>query len=402
MNTFGHRLATGLRDLDAEGLARVLRRVDGAQGPRVVLDGREVVLLSSNNYLGLADHPRIREAAARAARDFGAGAGASRLISGHMTLHEAFEERIRRFKGSQAALLFSTGYMANVAVLSTLAGPGDLILSDALNHASLIDGCRLSRAEVRVFTHRDPADLRTKLADRERFGTVLIATDGVFSMDGDVAPLPAYVDIAGEYDAALIVDDAHGVGALGPGGRGTVAHFGLEGEVEVVVGTLGKALGVFGAYVTGSALLRRYLVNRARSFIFTTAPPPAVAAAAIAALDVLETEGPTLLARLWENVRHWREGLRGLGVETLDSETQILPILTGDNRTTMEISEHLLKRGVYAQGIRPPTVPAGLGRLRTTVMATHTRADLDLALEALAEVRVPLVEARDRYRSGVR
>jgi len=382
--------------LDAAGLGRHLRTVDGAQGPRVRLDGREVVMMSSNNYLGLADHPEIREAAARAARTLGAGAGASRLISGHMRLHAECEERIAAFKGAPAALVFSTGYMANVGVLASVVGAGDLILSDALNHASMIDGTRLSKAEVRVFAHADPDAVRAALTDRERYRNVLIATDGVFSMDGDVAPLAEYARIAREHDASLYVDDAHGVGTVGPGGRGSPHAAGVEDEVDIVMGTLGKALGGFGAYVTGSPTLRAYLVNRARSFVFTTAPPPAQLAAAIAADDVLERDGAALIGRLCDNVAYWRAGLETLGADTLGSTTNIVPILTGDNRTTMEVCEQLLKAGVYAQGIRPPTVPEGMGRLRTTVMATHTRADLDLALGALEDVRDVLVRAADR------
>lgn len=400
MSNLDDILTERLAALEAAGLGRALRVVDGVQGPRVRLDGREVVMMSSNNYLGLAGHPAVAEAAARAAREYGAGSGASRLISGHMRLHEAVEERLRRFKGAGAALLFSTGYMANTGVIAALVGPGDLVLSDELNHASLIDGCRLSRATVRVYAHLDSEDLETKLADRKEFGQAIVVTDGVFSMDGDLAPLPALASLARRNDAWLLVDDAHGVGVLGPGGRGTPEHLGVAGGIDVIIGTLGKALGCFGAYATGSQTLKRYLINRARPFVFTTSPPPAVLGAVLGALDVLETEGPALRARLWENVRYYREGLARIGAETFGSETHIQPILTGENRETMQVCEHLLKCGVHAQGIRPPTVPAGLGRLRTTVMATHDRGDLDRVLNALDEVRAPLLAARDRYRSA--
>ena len=375
-------LQARLDELRELGLYRRTRVVSGPQGPRVVLDGRSVLLLCSNNYLGLADHPRVREAAADAAMRWGAGAGASRLVSGTMTIHRRLEERLADFKGTEAAVLFGSGYLANLGVIGALAGERDgLVLSDELNHASIVDGCRLARAQTAVYRHNDVEHLGALLR-AEAGRPAVIVTDSVFSMDGDVAPLAELVDAARAHGAALVVDEAHGSGCCGPGGRGAVAEAGLEGQVDVVVGTLGKALGSYGAYAACSATTARWLVNRARSLIFSTAPPPPAVAAALAALDVLEAE-PERVRRLRDNADALRTELAREGFDTAGSTTQIVPLVVGEASTAMAMCEAALERGVFAQAIRPPTVPAGTSRLRLAVMATHTRDELRAAAGAL-------------------
>jgi len=377
-------LATALEEITGQTLYRRLRPIYGAQSPRVKIEGREVVLLSSNNYLGLADHPALRDAAAEALGRYGCGAGASRSIAGTMEPHKALEERIARFKGCEAALLFNTGYMANVGLLTTLVDEGDLILSDELNHASIVDGCRLSRAEVWVYRHRDMDHLE-ELLQRSVHRRRLIVTDGVFSMEGTIAPLPSIRELADRYGALVMVDDAHATGVLGQGGRGTAEHFGMRDKIEIQMGTLGKALGGFGAYVAGTRDLIDYLINCCRTFIYTTALPPAVAAMALAALEIVERE-PQRRARLWENAGHFKAGLEQLGFDTGASETPFCPVLIGANALTMEADRRLMAHGVFLQGIRPPSVPPQRSRLRAAVMATHTKEDLDYALEALRKV----------------
>ena len=366
--------AERLRELDEGGLRRRLRLVEGPQGPRVVLDGRPVLLLCSNNYLGLAEHPQVREAAAEAALRWGAGAGASRLISGNMEVHRRLEERLAAFKGYEAALLFGSGYMANVGAIAALAGRGGVVFSDELNHASIVDGCRLARAETFVYRHGDVEHLAWGLRRAGGRGS-LIVTDGVFSMDGDLAPLPELARLAREHGCRLMVDEAHATGAIGPGGRGSVAAADLGAEVDLVVGTLGKALGSYGAYVCAGAELTEYLLPAARPFVFSTAPPPPVAAAALAALELLEAE-PGRPARLQVNAASLREALAAEGLDTGGSQTQIVPLAVGEPEAAMELCERLLERGVFAQGIRPPTVPPGSSRLRFSVMATHEPAEL--------------------------
>jgi glycine C-acetyltransferase/8-amino-7-oxononanoate synthase len=348
-----------------------------------VLAGRPVLLLCSNDYLGLAAHPRVREAAAEAALRWGAGAGASRLISGNMEPHHLLEERLAAFKGYEAALLFGSGYLANVGAISALAGPGEVVFSDELNHASIVDGCRLARAETFVYRHGDVEHLAWGLREGEGRGS-LIVTDGVFSMDGDVAPLEDLTRLARNHGCRLMVDEAHATGALGPGGRGSVAAAGLSGEADLVVGTLGKALGSYGAYVCASAELREYLLNTARSFIFSTALPPPALAAALAALELLEAE-PELVQRLNANAAALREGLAAEGLAAGGGESQIVPLEVGDAAATMELCERLLERGVFAQGIRPPTVPEGSSRLRFSVMATHEETELREAARLAGE-----------------
>jgi glycine C-acetyltransferase/8-amino-7-oxononanoate synthase len=372
-----------LDELHELGLARRTRLVSGPQGPRVVLDGKPVLLLCSNNYLGLADHPAVREAAADAAMRWGVGAGASRLVSGTMTIHRRLEERLAAFERRQAALLFGSGYLANAGVISALARRGDVVFSDELNHASIVDGCRLSRADVFVYDHADLEHLEWGLREASGRGA-LIVTDGVFSMDGDVAPLAELAELAARHDVRLVVDEAHGTGTLGPGGRGAVADAGVEDGVDAIVGTLGKALGSYGAYVACDKRMATYLVNAARSFVFSTAPPPPAVAGALAALSLLEAE-PRRVERLQANAAVLREQLAQEGFAIADGRTQIVPLVIGEADATMRVCEQALERGVFAQGIRPPTVPAGTSRLRLAVMASHGKSELRDAAHALAQ-----------------
>jgi glycine C-acetyltransferase/8-amino-7-oxononanoate synthase len=370
-------VAARLDELRDRGLHRRLRLVSGPQGPRVLLGGRPVLLLCSNNYLGFADHPKVRGAAAEAAMRWGAGAGASRLISGNMEPHRNLESRLAEFKGYEAALLFGSGYLANTGTIAALAEKGEVVFSDALNHASIVDGCRLSRAETFVYRHRDLEHLAWGL-EQAQGRPALIVTDGVFSMDGDVAPLPELLELARRHRCRLMVDEAHATGTVGPGGRGSVAAAGLSDEVDVVVGTLGKALGSYGAYVCASAETVEFLVNAARPFVFSTALPPASAAAALAALELLYAS-PHRVERLQENAVALRAALVAEGLDPGDSETQIVPLEVGEAERTMQLCELVLERGVFAQGIRPPTVPEGSSRLRFTVMATHRAGELERA-----------------------
>src|SRR4051812_7930274 len=372
-----------LEDLRDRGLYRRLRMVSGPQGPRVLLDGDPVLLLCSNNYLGLADHPRVREAAADAAMRWGVGSGASRLVSGNMTVHRRLEEQLALFKGTSACVLFGSGYLANTGVIGTLAHEGDVVFSDELNHASIVDGCRLARAETFVYDHCDMEHLEWGLREAGGRGA-LIVSDGLFSMDGDVAPLEEIVELAQRYDSRVMVDDAHGMGTIGPGGRGSVADAGLEDEVDVVVGTLGKSLGSYGAYVCCDKPMAKWLVNSARTLIFSTAlPPPAVAGAA-AALDIL-VEQPGRVDKLRRNAEAMRDAFGDLGLDCGESETHIMPLVVGAADAAVAASERSLEEGVFAQAIRPPTVPEGTSRLRIAVMASHTRSELRLAARTLAQ-----------------
>jgi 8-amino-7-oxononanoate synthase len=370
---FSERLA----ELESSGLRRRLRLIEGPQGPQVLLDGQPVLLLCSNNYLGLADHPRLRRAAADAALSLGTSAGASRLISGSMSIHAELEARLAEFKSTEAALLFGSGYLANTGTIAALARRGEVVFSDELNHASIIDGCRLARAETFVYRHADTEHLEWGLR-RAAARAALIVTDGVFSMDGDIAPLPGLAELARRHDCRLLVDEAHATGCIGPGGRGSVAAAGLAGEVDVIVGTLGKALGGYGAYVCGSTELMDFLVNSARPFIFSTAPPPPAVAAAQAALELLSEE-PNCVERLRANATALREELCSEGLEPIGSDTQIVPLVIGEAADAMALCERLLTKGLFAQAIRPPTVPPGTCRLRLTTMATHRIAQLRYA-----------------------
>jgi 8-amino-7-oxononanoate synthase len=378
-----------LAELDALGRQRRTRLVEGPQGPQVLLDGKPVTLLCSNNYLALAAHPKVRQAAAQAAMEHGAGAGASRLISGTMSVHRELEQRLAELLGTQACMLFGSGYLANMGVIGALAGRGDVVFSDELNHASIVDGCRLSRAQVLVYRHLDLDHLAHLL--REHGATAgarrLIVTDSVFSMDGDLAPLVEMVELARRHDARIVVDEAHAIGALGPGGRGAVAAAGLQGEVDAIVGTLGKALGSYGAFVCCSTEMARYLVNVARQLIFSTAPPPPALAAAQAALELVQ-EQPQLIEDLHAASRELRKALREQGFAVQESDMHIVPLLVGQESATVALCEAAIERGVFAQAIRPPTVPPGTSRLRLAAMSAHTpqqMRDAALALRLAAE-----------------
>ena len=368
------------------GTHRRMRVLEGLQAPRMRVDGRDVLLFAGSNYLDLARHPAVVEAAERASREWGCAAGGSRLITGNLACHEALEEELARFFGSEAALAFNTGYMANVGVIPALVGPGDVIVSDALNHASIIDGARLARAEVAVFRHGDVESFAETLAEvRPRARRILVVVDGVYSMDGDVAPIAEIVKRAHERDAFVLLDDAHGTGTLGPRGRGTGEAAGVLGEIDIVMGTLGKSLGSFGAFVAGSAKLRELLVNTARSFIFSCALAPAQVEAARVALRLVDGE-PWRRERRQTRCDRLRDRLAAAGISTAPSTTHVLPVLLGDNARTMAVCERLLERGYYAQGIRHPSVPHGTARLRITPMATHEDAEIDGLAEAIVGI----------------
>lgn len=387
MSLTAHAAQT-LREIRAGGTHRRMRVLDGLQAPRMYVEGREVLLFAGSNYLDLAAHPEVAEAAARAARELGCAAGGSRLINGNLSLHEALEADLADFLGSETALAFATGYMANVGVIPALVGEGDSVVSDALSHASIVDGCRLSRARVRVFAHADLDHAERCLREAaEAGGRILLAVDGVYSMDGDVAPLPELVALAQRFGAMLLLDDAHATGTLGSKGRGSAEWLGVDTGIDVQLGSLGKALGSFGAFVAGSAHLRELLVNTARSFIFSCALAPPQVAAARAALGLVVRE-PWRRERLQANAAHLRARLAEYGIDTGASRTHIVPVIVGDNATAMELCEALLERGFYAQGIRHPSVPRGSARLRITPMATHSEAEIDALVETLAALWV--------------
>ena len=384
-------LSDELAALKAQGTYFKLRVLDDEQAAVCHFDGRKVINLASNNYLGLTTHPKLREAALEATRKYGVGSGAVRTIAGTMKIHMELEEKIARFKKVEACVVFQSGFTANAGTVSSFLGKDDYIISDELNHASIIDGCRLSRAKILVFRHKDVAHAEEQLASVAKLpGKKLLITDGVFSMDGDIGPLPGLCDVAEKYGAIMMVDDAHSSGVLGRNGRGTVDHFGLHGRVDIQVGTLSKAIGVLGGYVCGTRDFIEYLYHRARPFLFSTSHPPAVAASCIAAFDVLENE-PELIERLWVNTRYFKKelGLLGFnigGVTTPASETPITPIIIGDGRATMEFSKAIFEEGVMGTGIAFPTVPEGKARVRTIVTATHTDDELSQALEVLGRV----------------
>ncbi len=372
-----------IRALREKGRYRFLRRLSTPQDARIVIEGREVLNFSSNNYLGLANHPEVVAALSRYARQYGVGSGASRLISGHMDIHAELEDAVARFKGAEACLTFSAGYMANLGILSTLGGPDAAIFSDELNHASIVDGCRLARARVEVYGHADVTHLEDLLRASSARRKIVV-TDGVFSMDGDVAPLPDLVAVKERHGAILVVDDAHATGVLPPRGRGSAHHFGIADRVEIQMGTFSKALGTYGAYLCATRKMVDYFVNRCRPFIFNTGLPPAIAGATLASIGILERE-PERLAALWENGRLFRREMEMRGRQT-DSDTAIVPIRVGSDGDTMAVSGMLFDRGVFVHGIRPPTVPEGTGRLRLTLMATHTGEMVRTAAEGIDEV----------------
>lgn len=371
-----------LERIEAAGLKRVLRLVDGPQGARVRVDGKEALLLCSNDYLGLANHPLIKEAAIKATERYGAGAGASRLVSGNMEPHRELEERIRQFKSTEASLLFNSGYNANIGCITALAGRDTEIFSDRLNHASIVDACVLSRAKIRRYPNRD-ADALERLLKKSTAKERLIVTDGVFSMDGTIAPVRELARLAERFGATLVIDDAHATGVLGKTGKGTLEHFGVEAADSIIqMGTLGKAFGSFGAFIAGSQKMIELLVSKARPFIFTTALPPAVCAASMKAIELVETQ-PDMIEKLRRNSALLRDGLREAGCETMGGETPIIPVAVGGAAKAVDISARLLNAGVFIQAIRPPTVPAGTSRLRATVTAAHTEEDIKAALEAI-------------------
>jgi len=378
-------LDEAMAQLRADGLYRSLRILDGEQKAEATFDHKDVINLSSNNYLGLTTHPKLREAALDAVKRLGVGSGSVRTIAGTMELHMELERRIAVFKKTEAAVVFQSGFAANAGTVSSVLGKEDLILSDELNHASIIDGARLSRATIKVFPHKDVKALEKLLEETASFPRRLVITDGVFSMDGDVAPMREITSLARAHGAIMMVDDAHASGVLGKAGRGTVDHFDLHGQVDIQVGTLSKAIGVLGGYVAGSKTLIEYLYHRARPFLFSTSHPPAVAAACLAAFDVLEQE-PERIERLWSNTKRFKDGLARLGFDTGISETPITPIVVGEADLAMRFSDQLFARGLFAQGIGFPTVAKGRARLRTIVTATHTEAELDRALAILEDV----------------
>jgi glycine C-acetyltransferase len=385
-------LAEEIDRLREQSLYRPLRVMDGPQAPRTTMDGRPVISLSSNNYLGLATHARLVDAAIEATRELGAGSGAVRTIAGTMELHEELERRLAAFKHVEGVLTFQSGFAANSGVIPTVTNEDDLIVSDSLNHASIIDGVRLSKASRAVYEHKDVDKLeevlraaRDKGGPRGAYRNILVITDGVFSMDGDIAPLPDICEVAERYEAAVMIDDAHASGVLGRNGRGTVDHFDLHGRVDVQVGTLSKAIGVVGGYVAGTGALRDYLIQRSRPFLFSTSHPPAVVAACLAALDVLETE-PERLERLWDNTGFFKKGLESLGFDTGISETPITPVIVGTADVAQRMSQRLFEQGVFATSVVFPTVALDKARIRTIVTSEHTRDELQQCLDAFAAV----------------
>ena len=382
-------LSDELQTLRDEGLYRSLRVLDQEQKSHTSIDRRVVINLSSNNYLGLTTHPLLRERAIEATRRFGVGSGSVRTIAGTMEIHMELERRLAAFKRTEAAVVFQSGFTANAGTVASILGRDDVIVSDELNHASIIDGARLSRATIKVFPHRDAAAARQIVEALPRDQRKLIISDGVFSMDGDLGALPALCEVAEAFGCIMMVDDAHASGVFGEHGRGTVDHFGLHGRVDVQVGTLSKAIGVLGGYVAGSRALIEFLYHRARPFLFSTSHPPAVAASCLAAIDLLES-APTLIADLWENTRFFKAGLAALGFDTGASDSPITPVIVGDAALAMQLSDRLFDKGVFAQGIGFPTVPRGKARVRTIVTATHTREELQFALDCFQSVGTEL------------
>lgn len=385
METLGTFLQNQISDMKARYLFKLPRVLGSEQKARVVMDGKKVITLSSNNYLGLNTHPKLRKAAIEATKKFGVGSGAVRPIAGNMKLHEDLEKRLARFKRTEACLTLQSGFTANTGVIQALFEEGDIIISDELNHASIIDGCRLTKAERKVYPHKDMEGLEKVLRESKNAKKVMVVTDGVFSMDGDIAPLKEIAEISEKHGAFVMVDDAHASGVLGRNGRGTVDHFRIHEKVDLQIGTLSKAIGCLGGYVAGSKDLREYLMNRCRPFLFSTSHPPAVAASCIAAIDVLEQE-PELLDKLWANTRYFKNGLRDLGFNTGHSETPITPVITGSSKSAMELSASLFKEGVFALSIVFPMVAEDKARIRTIVTAQHTKEDLDECLEAFEKV----------------
>ena len=376
-----------LTDLENKGLTRQLSVIEGAQGPWVVIDGKNILNLCSNNYLGLASDKRLKKTSIKTIKDFGIGSGASRLICGNQKLHEQLEDAVAKFKQTEKALLFNSGFNANLGIIPSLVGGDDIVFSDRLNHASVVDGILLSRAVLRRYPHKDISRLKSLLEEEgKNFKKRLIVSDTVFSMDGDIAPLPELLKLAQEHDCFLMIDEAHATGVLGENGRGALEHFNIKPNGRIIqMGTLSKALGSFGAYACGSKDLINYLINKARSLIYTTALPAAVAAASIESLKIIQQDG-SLRQRLWQNAKFFKSSLKDLGFDTGETQTQIIPLIVKDTQLTMRFSKLLLKEGIFVQGIRPPTVPPGEARLRIAVIATHTKKDLAFALDKFKAV----------------
>lgn len=372
-----------------EGTFRQLVTLQSEQGARVVINGREVIQLSSNNYLGLTNHPRLKQAAIKAIEKYGAGTGSVRTIAGTLTMHQELEKKLAAFKHTEASLVFQSGFTTNQGVLSAVLSEDDVVISDELNHASIIDGIRLTKAARSVYKHMDMLSLESALADTQNYRKRLIVTDGVFSMDGTIAPLPKIVKLAEKYDALIMVDDAHASGVLGENGRGTVNHFGLDGKVDIQVGTLSKAMGVLGGYVAGPQVLIDYIIHKGRPFLFSTSHPPAVTMACMEAVNVL-IEEPKRIEKLWTNSEFFKQGLRSLGFDTGKSETPITPVMIGDEALTLKLADKLLENGVFAQGIVFPTVAKGQARIRTIVTSQHSKADLEQALRAFEKAGMEL------------
>jgi glycine C-acetyltransferase len=378
-------LGEELDGLKAQGLYRTLRVLDGEQAARTMVDGRSIVNLSSNNYLGLTTHPKLKRKALEALERFGVGTGSVRTIAGTMELHMELERRLAEFKKTEATVVFQSGFAANAGTVAAILGKDDIVISDELNHASIIDGARLSRATIKVFPHRDVKAARDVLKDLPKAARKLLITDGVFSMDGDLGALPDLCDLAEEFGCIMMVDDAHASGVFGKNGRGTIDHFGLHGRVDIQVGTLSKAIGALGGYVAGNKNLIEFLHHRGRPFLFSTSHPPSVVASCLAAIDVL-LEEPQLIDTLWDNSKFFKAGLRELGFNTGASQSPITPVIAGEASLAMKLSDRLFEEGVFAQGIGFPTVARDKARVRTIVTATHTRSDLQFALDAFAKV----------------
>ncbi|MBU2597717.1 MAG: glycine C-acetyltransferase [Actinobacteria bacterium] len=378
-------LDEALDNLRKNKIFRELTVIEGAQGPRVKIGGKEVINLSSNNYLGLNTHPKLKEAALKAIEKYGVGSGAVRTIAGTLDIHKKSEERIAEFKKTEAVVLFQSGGLANQGTIQSIMGKDDVIFSDEFNHASIIDGCRLSRAEIKVYPHKDMGVLENLLKEYKGTGKKLIVSDGVFSMDGDICPLPNIAELGEKYEAITMVDDAHASGVLGKNGRGTVDHFNLHGRIDIQMGTLSKAIGCMGGYIAGSKSLRDYLIHFSRPFLFSTSHPPSVPASILAAIDVLENE-PEILDTLWSNVNFFKGELKNLGFDTGISETPITPVIVGEASIAVKMSDRLLEEAIFGQSISFPTVPRGKARIRTIVTAAHTKDDLSIALEKFEKV----------------
>ena len=383
---FDKEIAIELSRLKKENLYRSLKTIDGPQSSKVKIKGKSFILLSSNNYLGLINHPYIKRKSNEALKKFGTGSGASRLISGNISLYDKLEKKIAWFKGCESSLVFSSGYAANVGTISALAGKGDIIFSDELNHASIIDGSRLSGAKIFVYPHNDIEALERSLKKSAKYKKRLIITDSIFSMDGDLADLPAIVKTTEKYGAVLMVDDAHATGVLGEKGRGSAEYFNINGKIDVYMGTLSKAIGSVGGFICGSRKLTEYLINKSRSFIYSTGLPPAALAASLAAFEIIEKD-LSFKKRLWENVSFLKNGLDALGYDTMNTKTQIIPVLLKSEKRTLKAMNYLYGKGIFLPAIRPPTVPEGKSRLRATVMATHTMTDLESVLDVFRKMK---------------